>query len=139
MVFKWIKVKKYFLAIKIQLPAEQRRYCEKQMLVILIFLLFGDSFKWGNLFGITEYNWIQGHFSDIGLSAQFTTAIYYLSGHKSWGKYISTFVPIVALTSFELLQYPKTDPVDIFCYFLGSFAAISSILLYKYGFNNLSG
>ncbi|HUS86331.1 MAG TPA: hypothetical protein VMW76_03740 [Bacteroidales bacterium] len=109
------------------------------MLVILIFILFGDSFKWGDLFGITKYNWIQGHFSDIGLTAQFTTVIYYLSGHKPWGKYISTLLPILAFTFFELIQYPKTDPIDIFCYFLGSFSALLSILLYKYRLNKVSG
>jgi len=64
------------------LPKKLKRYSEWQMLIILIFILFGDLFKWGHLFRLTQYNWIQGHFSDIGLTAQFTTAIFYLRGHK---------------------------------------------------------
>ena len=139
MAFNWTYIKQFFLSIKIHLPAKLKRYCEKQMFVILIFILFGDSFKWGDLFGITKYNWIQGHFSDIGLTAQFTTVIYYMLGHKPSGKYISTFLPIIAFTLFELIQYPNTDPIDIFCYFLGTFLALLSILLYKYRLTKVSG
>ena len=138
MAFNWTNIKQFFLSIKIQIPTKLKRYCEWQMLVILIFILFGDSFKWGDLFGITKYNWIQGHFSDIGLTAQFTTVIYYVSGHKPWGKYISTFLPIVAFAFFELIQYPNTDLIDIFCYVIGSFIALLSILLYKYRLEKVS-
>ena len=138
MNFIWPNIKHFFLSLKIQLPVKLKRYCERQMLVILLFILFGDSFKWGNLFGITKYNWIQGHFSDIGLTAQFTTVIYYLLGHKLRGKYISIFLPVFAFTFFELNQYPDIDLVDILCYTLGSFIAFISIILYNYKVKKVS-
>lgn len=113
------------------MPVKLKRYCERQMLVILLFILFGDLFKWGNLFGITQYNWAQGHFSDIGLTAQFTTVIYYVAGHKQEGKYFSFFLPPLVFTGYELIQYPRTDLMDIVCYTFGSLIALLSILLYK--------
>ena len=132
MNFNWTNIKHFFLSLKIQIPAKLKRYCEKQMLVILLFILFGDFFKWGNLLGITKYNWIQGHFSDIGLTAQFTTVIYYLVGYKRGGNYISFFLPVLAFTIYELIQFPNTDPIDISCYTFGSFIALLSILMYKF-------
>jgi len=138
MNFKWPNLKHFFLSLKIQLPVKLRKYCERQMLIILLFILFGDLFKWGDLFGITKYNWIQGHFSDIGLTAQFTTVIYYLVGYKRGGKYISFLLPLLAFTIYELIQYPNTDPMDILCYSIGSFVALLSILLYKYRLKQVS-
>ena len=41
------------------LPDSLKRYCHWQMLIILLFILFGDSFKWSELLGITGHNWIQ--------------------------------------------------------------------------------
>ena len=114
------------------LPDRLKRFMELQMLLILIFIFFGDSFKFGNMFGLTRYNWIQGHFSDLGLTAQFTTAIYYLWGHKSIGPYIALIIPPILFTLYELWQYPKTDPVDIVCYCIGSLFALATIKIYKF-------
>lgn len=101
------------------------------MLVILLIILFGDFFKFGNLFGLTRYNWIQGHFSDLGLTAQVSTAIYYLWGHRRFGWLVSTLVPPVLFTLYELWQVPNHDLVDIVCYFLGSIVAVILIVLHK--------
>ena len=116
---------------KTSLPNELKRFIEIQALLILIFILFGDSFKYGNMFGITQYNWIQGHFADIGLTAQFTTFFYYLYGHKRFGPYMSISLPPLLFTLYEFMQYPNTDPIDIVCYFFGSIAALISISLFK--------
>jgi hypothetical protein len=113
------------------LPDRLKRFMELQMLLILIIILFGDSFKFGNMFGLTSYNWIQGHFSDLGLTAQFTTAFYYLYGHKSIGPYFAVIIPPILFTLYELWQYPNTDPADIVCYCIGSLAALTSIRIYK--------
>jgi len=102
------------------------------MLVILIFILFGDSFKYGQILGLNRYNWIQGHFSDIGLTAQFTTALYYIYGHKQSIIFPIVILPPFSFTLYELTQYPNSDPIDIACYFLGSMIAIFSLIIYKH-------
>ena len=84
------------------------------------------------MFGITQYNWIQGHFADIGLTAQFTTFIYYLYGHKRFGLHVSISLPPLLFTLYECMQYPNSDPIDIVCYFFGSIAALMSITFFKY-------
>ena len=117
---------------KTYLPNKLKRFIEIQALLILIFILFGDSFKFGNLFGITQYNWIQGHFADIGLTAQFTTFFYYLYGHKRFGPHLSISLPPSLFALYECMQYPNTDPIDIVCYFVGSIAALTSITIFKY-------
>lgn len=117
------------------LPDRLKHHCERQMLIVLLFILFGDSFKWGNLFGITEYNWIQGHFADIGLTAQFTTAAYYLFGHKRTSVPLVLLLPPLAFTSYELMQFPHTDYVDVACYFGGSAVALCSIIIYQLSLN----
>jgi len=117
------------------LPDKLKHYCEWQMLITLLLILFGDSFKWGGLFRITEYNWIQGHFSDIGLTAQFTTALYYLLGHRRQSIPFVLLLPPIAFTFYELIQYPRTDCVDIVCYFVGSSIALFSVSLYRYKLN----
>jgi hypothetical protein len=117
---------------KTYLPNKLKRFIEIQALVILIFILFGDSFKFGHLFGITGYTWIQGHFSDLGLTAQFTTFFYYLYSHRPFGVYLAVSLPPILFTLYELWQYPNTDPIDIACYIIGSLAAFTSITIYKY-------
>ncbi|MBN1846215.1 MAG: hypothetical protein JW810_11065 [Sedimentisphaerales bacterium] len=99
------------------------------MLIILLFIFFGDAFKWGDLFNITQYNWIQGHFSDIGLTAQCTTALYYLFGHRSRSIPFAFALPPLAFTCYEIMQYPHTDYVDIACYVAGSAMALGSIAI----------
>lgn len=113
------------------LPDRLKRYCERQMLIILLFILFGDSFKFGRMLGITEYNWIQGHFADIGLTAQFTTAMYYLFGHKRKSLPFVLLLPPIAFTFYECMQYPRMDYVDIACYFGGSAIALCSVTLFR--------
>lgn len=113
------------------LPDRLKHYCEWQMLIVLLFILFGDSFKWGGLFGISEYNWIQGHFADIGLTAQFTTAMYYLFGHNRKSIPFVLLLPPVAFTFYEFVQFPRTDYADIACYFGGSATALCSVSLYR--------
>ena len=118
-----------------QLPDRLKRYCERQMLIILLFILFGDLFKWGGLFRITEYNWIQGHFADIGLPAQFTTAMYYLLGHKRRSIPLVLLLPPAAFTFYELMQFPRSDYIDVACYFAGSAIALCSLSLYRMSLN----
>ncbi|MFQ5605999.1 MAG: hypothetical protein ACE5HS_22230 [bacterium] len=108
-----------------------RRFREKQMLVILIFILFGDSFKFGQILGLNKYNWMQGHFADTGLPAQFTTTIYYLTGHTRTGRIVAIAVPPLLFTIYEFTQAQWADTVDIACYFIGSLAAMVSICIYK--------
>ena len=127
----WQKIKRISISVHSNLPTKQKRYGERQMLIILIFIFFGDAFKWGGLFGISEYNWIQGHFSDIGLTAQFTTAIYYLKGHIKKSLYFALFIPPLLFSLYEVFQYPHIDPVDIICYFSGSGIALLSLIGYK--------
>lgn len=107
-----------------------RRFCEKQMLVILIFILLGDSFKYGHLLGLSRYNWIQGHFADIGLPAQCTTALYHLFGHTRLGRFVAAVLPPVAFILYEFWQIPNADPADVVCYAAGSAAASISISLF---------
>ena len=113
------------------LPDRLKRYCHWQMLIILLFILFGDSFKWGELLGITGHNWIQGHFADIGLTAQFTTAGYYMFGHKLASIPLVLLAPPAAFTCYEFMQFPRTDYADIACYFAGSAIALCSVSLYR--------
>ncbi|MBN2028900.1 hypothetical protein JW824_01535 [bacterium] len=127
----WPKKETIQSLLNSHLPKKLKRYSEWQMLIILIFILFGDLFKWGHLFRVTQYNWIQGHFSDIGLTAQFTTAIFYLRGHKEKGSYYAFFFPPFFFTLYEMTQYPNSDPVDILCYFLGSGIALMSLKVYQ--------
>lgn len=124
-------IRKLLSSVSSQLPVRSRRFAERQMFVILVFILFGDSFKYGNLLGLTRYNWIQGHFADIGLPAQFTTVLYYILGHTRLGPIVAFLVPPLAFTLFELTQYPNSDPVDILCYFSGSVAAILSLFIHR--------
>lgn len=114
------------------LPKRLKHYCEWQMLIILLFIFFGDSFKFGRLLGITEYNWIQGHFADIGLTAQCTTALYYLFGHTRKSLPFVLLLPPIAFTFYEGMQYPRTDYVDIICYFGGSAMALCSVTLFRF-------
>lgn len=107
-----------------------KRFCEKQMLVILILILFGDSFKYGHLLGLTRYNWIQGHFADIGLPAQCTTALYHLFGHVRLGRFAAALLPPAAFILYEFWQIPDADPADVVCYMAGSVAASISISLF---------
>ena len=58
-------------------PEKVRRFLEKQMFVILIFIVFGDSLKLGQILGL-HYTWMAGHFADMGLPAQCTTALFYI-------------------------------------------------------------
>jgi hypothetical protein len=125
-------IEKLNAALESPLPGKLKHYCEWQMMIILLFILFGDSFKWGGLVGITEYNWIQGHFADIGLTAQFTTAMYYLFGHKKKSIPFVLLLPPAAFTFYELMQFPRTDSADIACYFAGSAIALCSVSLYGY-------
>jgi len=114
-----------------RLPERLKRFCEKQMLVILILILFGDFFKYGQIFGVNAYNWIAGHFADIGLTAQCTTALYYVFGHKRWGVSSAILIPPALFCMYELAQYPSSDPADIACYFSGSIVAMLSIQAYR--------
>jgi len=125
-------IEKLNTALDSHLPDKLKRYCEWQMLIILLFIFFGDSFKWGGIIGITEYNWIQGHFADIGLTAQCTTAMYYLLGYKYKSIPFVLLLPPVAFTFYEFMQFPSTDYVDIACYFVGSAIALCSVSLYRY-------
>jgi len=124
-------IEKLNKALESPLPDRLRHYCEWQMLIILLFILFGDSFKFGRLLGITEYNWIQGHFSDIGLTAQCSTAMYYLFGNKRKSILPVLLLAPAAFTLYELSQFPNHDYIDIICYFAGSAIALSSVSLYK--------
>ena len=125
-------IEKLNKALESPLPAGLRHYCEWQMLVILLFILFGDSFKFGRLLGITEYNWIQGHFADIGLTAQCSTAMYYLFGNKRKSIPPILLFPPAVFSLYELSQFPYHDYTDIICYFAGSAIALSSVSLYKH-------
>jgi hypothetical protein len=124
-------IEKLNTALDSHLPDKLKHYCEWQMLIILLFILFGDSFKWGGLIGITDYNWIQGHFADIGLTAQCTTAMYYLFGHKHKNIPFVLLLPPVAFTFYEFMQFPHTDYVDITCYFGGSAIALCTVSIYR--------
>jgi hypothetical protein len=114
------------------LPDRLKHYCEWQMFIIILFIFFGDSFKFSRLLGITEYNWIQGHFADIGLTAQFTTAMYYLFGHKRKSLPFVLLLPPIAFTFYECMQYPRTDYVDIACYVGGSAMALCSVTIFRF-------
>ena len=114
------------------LPSTLKHYCEWQMLILILFIFFGDSFKFGRLLGVTEYNWIQGHFADIGLTAQCTTALYYLFGHKRKSLPFVLLLPPIAFTFYEFMQYPHMDTVDIACYFGGSTVALCSVTLFRF-------
>ncbi len=107
-----------------------KRICEKQMLIILIFILLGDSFKYSHLLGLSRYNWIQGHFADIGLPAQCMTALYHLFGHMRLGRFVAVLLPPVAFILYEFWQIPNADPADVVCYMAGSAAASISIGLF---------
>jgi hypothetical protein len=114
-----------------KLPPRLKRFAEKQMLVILIFILFGDTFKFLPIRTVDPFSWIAGHFADIGLTAQLSTMLYYLVEHKKRGFLVAALLPPVLFSLYEFMQYPDSDPVDIACYFFGSFIALISISAYK--------
>jgi hypothetical protein len=106
-----------------------RRFLEKQMFVILIFIVFGDSLKLGQVLGL-HYTWMAGHFADMGLPAQCTTALYYIFGRVRLGRFIAALLPPVLFILYEYSQLPNADPADVASYCVGSAVASLSIFLF---------
>ena len=120
---------KTFIANAKYPPKKVRRFLETQMFVIIIFIFFGDSLKLGRILGL-QYTWMAGHFADIGLPAQCTTALYYVFGHFRSGRLIAALLPPVPFILYEYSQMPNADPHDVICYCLGSALASFTIFLF---------
>jgi len=96
----------------------------------LLKISYSGILKITEKYNLTEYNFIQGHLADIGLSGVFTGILYNHIKNKR-NRFIPLVVPPILLTSWEIIEGfipgQGTDPIDIACYFTGSITAYTGI------------
>ncbi|MBS3140583.1 hypothetical protein J4405_00390 [Candidatus Woesearchaeota archaeon] len=109
---------------------DKTRFILYQDLVYLSAMIITDFLKITEKYNLTEYNFIQGHLADIGLSGVFTGILYNHIKNKR-NRFIPLVVPPILLTSWEIIEGfipgQGTDPIDIACYFTGSITAYTGI------------
>ncbi|MFA6461411.1 MAG: hypothetical protein WCV90_04025 [Candidatus Woesearchaeota archaeon] len=102
-----------------------RIYDLMQYLVYTGTLLYGEHLQSLARAGVRNYDWMQGHLSDFGLSAQFVSLGQIAFGDSKLGKTLSAVAVPTALTIHEFfpLLVPREgcfDLQDIACYYAGA-------------------